>query len=669
MALRLGPALLIVISFLSLMIGIMLHGISINELDYRNPPAAHFKQGVVIDQKLDDNLMWFLQVTDLHLSNRGNYQREKDFVEFCDKYVDIFRPDAVLVTGDITDGRQPNTTFGTSQQLDEWEAYANAISKSKSLKEQNNKTKWFDIRGNHDNFNVYRPEDPSTLYRQYSVMGRQHSRNYISNVTKGDKVYAFIGVDEVQTPGVKIFNFIGLVRDEDLSELKRLKQVARDMNSEFTTWFAHYPTSCIVSPKEGLRNVINGPYLCGHYHTIDNLVTQMHATQQPGFAELELGDWKQNRRIRLASVDHQLFNFVDFGFKEFPVALMTNPKKSEFSMPKLEPLDRISKSTHIRVLAFSNATRIASVTVTIDGNKKLELDHSEGPLWTHPWNPKDFQVGLHTAEISVEDSARQKRSYRQDFSLDNTKQEFSLGARILLRAYFKTNVMALFYFLVIVCTLPLLILRLVSYNHGEVGLKRHYKGTFLYKLHQLSNIKRLFVPLFIIPIWIAVGPHFVGRLVDEAIGVCFVWGILIDGTLVHTGITFMVGSLFLLFIHIPEVILLTYQTSCAQRSLQLTNSPAGLKNLRIFIHVFVVTMMQLFMGSLLYSGQGLLAILTSFPYLWCILIYAYCWYQCKKLDKSDFSCLGRTEDSNEQQPLTSQRVRDDKSSSSDQSGC
>lgn len=669
MALRLGPALLIIISFLSLMIGIILHGISINEVDYSNPPATHFKPNVVIDEKLDDNLMWFLQVTDLHLSNRGAYQRERDFVEFCDKYVDIFKPDAVLVTGDLTDGREPNSTFGTGQQLDEWQAYANAISKSESLKR--NPTKLFDIRGNHDNFNVYRPGDPKNLYRQYSIMGKKHSRNYMDTVKKGDKTYSFIAVDEVQTPGVKMFNFIGVVKEEDISELKKFKQIAKDeYNSEYNIWFAHYPTSSLVSPREGLRNIIDGPYLCGHYHTIGNLVTQMHSTQQPGYAEVELGDWKHNRRVRLAAVDHQLFNFVDFGFREFPVALMTNPKKPEYLMPKFEPIDRIGKSTHIRVLAFTNATKIDSVKISIDGGAQIALTRSsEGPLWTYPWNPKDYPTGLHKVEIFVEDSAGQRRSYHQDFSLDHSKQDFTIGARILLRAYYRSYVMAIFYFLVIVCTFPLLILRLVSYNHNEIGLKRHYKGSFLLKLHQLSNIKRLFVPLFIIPIWMAVGPHFVGHLVDEAIGICFAWGILIDKTLVHTGITFNVGSIFLLFIHIPEVVLLSYQVNCSKRSLQRIDSAASLFTLWFIIHIAVVTMMQLFMGSLLYSGQGLMAILTSFPYVWCIAIYAYCWYQCTKLDKSDFSNFERNEDSSEQQPLTSQKARDDKSSASDQSTC
>uniref|UniRef100_A0A6G1SK64 Transmembrane protein 62 n=1 Tax=Aceria tosichella TaxID=561515 RepID=A0A6G1SK64_9ACAR len=671
MALKLGPALLILISFVALLVGVILHGISISEIQYRSPPANHFKKDVIIGDKLDNNLIWFLQVTDLHISNRGNFDRQTDFIEFSRTYMDIVKPDVVLVTGDITDGRKPNTTFGTGPQLDEWLAYYDAITKTNAI----NKTKWIDIRGNHDNFNVYRPQDPNNLYRKYSIMGKNHSRNFCEFLEKGTgsdaKRYTFIGVDEVQTPGLKIpFNFIGIVKDEDLTELKRFKELAKDQNSEYTIWLAHYPTSSIASPNEGLRNIIDGPYLCGHYHTIGNWVTQMHATQQPGYAEVELGDWKYNRRLRLASVDHQLFNFVDVGFKEFPIALMTNPKKSQFLMPKYEPVGRIKQSTHIRVLAFSNAHSISKVTISIDGDPAQALEHSSGPLWVLKWDPNKYPTGLHSAKIYVEDSDGKHRIYDQEFSLDFSKKEFSLGARILLRAYFRTSVMSIFYFTVSVCALPLLILRLVSYKSHEhdTGLKRHYKGTFLYKLHLLSNIKQLSVPLIIIPIWVAVGPLFIGYLVDEALGACFVWGVLTDGTFIYTGITFNVASLFLLFVHVPEVILLTYQVSSSYKSLSLANKPSSILSVRMILHI-AVTMIQLWMGSLLYSAYGGISFLTSFTYLWCIFIYAFCWYRCTKLSKSDFASFERTENSSEQQPLTSQRARDDKSSASDQSTC
>ena len=42
------------------------------------------------------------------------------------------------------------------------------------------------------------------------------------------------------------------------------------------------------------RNVT--AYLCGHLHTLAGLVPNMYARHKNGLLELELGDWRDNRR-------------------------------------------------------------------------------------------------------------------------------------------------------------------------------------------------------------------------------------------------------------------------------------------------------------------------------------------------------------------------------------
>lgn len=37
-------------------------------------------------------------------------------------------------------------------------------------------------------------------------------------------------------------------------------------------------------------------YLCGHLHTLGGTVPDMYTLQQEGFLELELADWKDNRK-------------------------------------------------------------------------------------------------------------------------------------------------------------------------------------------------------------------------------------------------------------------------------------------------------------------------------------------------------------------------------------
>lgn len=667
MALKLGPAVLVIISFVSILVGIIFHAISIDEVQFRSPGAQHFDNNVIIDDKLDSNLVWFLQVTDLHLSVKNQTQREKDFNDFARNYVELIKPDVVLVTGDITDGRKPNTLLGSGQQLEEWMAYSNAIARSNE--HNKNTTVWLDIRGNHDNFNVYRPKDPNNLYRKYSVQGKNHEKNYMHILEKEGKNYTFIGIDEVQTPGVKLpFDFLGYVGDDDMRELKQFKEEAKKLNSQYTIWFAHYPTSSIASVGEGLRNIVDGPYLCGHFHTIGNWVVKMHATQQPGYAEVELGDWKYNRRIRLASIDHQLFSLVDLNFKQFPIALMTNPKTAEHVMPKYEPVGRIRNSTHMRVIAFSNAT-ITRVSVSVDGGPREVMQLVKSPLYVKKWTPEQYEIGLHTVEIFVEDKEGKKISYIQKFSLDGNKDEFSFGARMLIRTYFKCILMTGFYFITSICTFPLIILRLINYRHQESGIKRHYKGTFLFNLHQVSNIDRLFWPLIIVPIWMSVGPLFIGRLVDEAIGVCFVWGIILDGNFLHTALTFNAGSIFMLFVHVPNSILLVSQVSNCRETIKAENRAASILNLK-FLAYLTVTALQIWMGFVLWSAYGTMSYFTSFPFTWCLGIYAFCWYQCTTIEQRDLAKFNEPEHSQEeQQALTGQRQRDDKSSTSDTSTC
>ena len=69
------------------------------------------------------------------------------------------------------------------------------------------------------------------------------------------------------------------------------------LKSNHTIWFGHYPTSCIIAPDPGIRQIMKGglAYMCGHLHTLSGFVPGLYTRQQTGSLELELGDWKDNR--------------------------------------------------------------------------------------------------------------------------------------------------------------------------------------------------------------------------------------------------------------------------------------------------------------------------------------------------------------------------------------
>lgn len=115
-------------------------------------------------------------------------------------------------------------------------------------------------------------------------------------IEKGDNKYSFIAVDACLEPGPRRpFNFIGTLSQEQFHTLERFEEDSRSSNA--TVWFGHYPTSCIISPKPGLRNLMRSgvAYMCGHLHTLGGTVPNMYTLQHSGILELELGDWKDNR--------------------------------------------------------------------------------------------------------------------------------------------------------------------------------------------------------------------------------------------------------------------------------------------------------------------------------------------------------------------------------------
>ena len=187
--------------------------------------------------------------------------------------------------------------------------------------------------------------------------------------------------------------------------------------SNHSIWFGHFTTSTILSPSPGIRSVMSSAtaYLCGHLHTLGGLMPVLHTRHFQGTLELEVGDWKDNRRYRIFAFDHDLFSFADLIFGEWPVVLITNPKALLYSSAKHEPLERLLYSTHIRVLAFSLSS-ITSVTVKIDGVHLGQASHLSGPIFILKWNPRNYGNKTHNIEVIVQDSAGRSKSVHHVFS-------------------------------------------------------------------------------------------------------------------------------------------------------------------------------------------------------------------------------------------------------------
>ncbi|CAG7834379.1 unnamed protein product [Allacma fusca] len=290
---KLTLSLLILIIMLSMFAARISNLISIS-YDYASEDdqviPRPYDPSLVLDDE-NKHLMWFVQISDIHLSIFHDSGRISDFNDFCNVTLDIIQPTVVLASGDLADAKAIDS-MGSRQFIQEWHFYQDILQKNNVEK----KTMWLDIRGNHDNFNVPSIMEEKSHFHQFSIQGKRHLRSYMYRVTKDQQTYSFIGVDACLDPGPRRpFNFIGLLKSEEYQTLENFERESRDSNG--TVWFGHYPTSCIISPDPGIRNLMkNGvAYMCGHLHTLAGTVPKMYTLHRTGTLELELGDWKDNR--------------------------------------------------------------------------------------------------------------------------------------------------------------------------------------------------------------------------------------------------------------------------------------------------------------------------------------------------------------------------------------
>lgn len=232
-------------------------------------------------------------------------------------------------------------------------------------------------------------------------------------VVTGDtgEVYSFMAVDACIEPGAKRpFNFIGVLSQNDTDHIEQLLGDARRAGSNYTIWFGHYPTSCIVTlndKRKSFQRIMaedeNGlVYLCGHLHTLAGMVPRMYALQHDSYLELELGDWKSTRVYRVAAIDHGVFSFVDVKHNQWPVVLITNPKHALFHIPHREEARMQLESTHIRLLAFSPAG-IEDCFASIDDGFAVECRKVNENFFVVPWEPTKYASGLHSITVTVVD--------------------------------------------------------------------------------------------------------------------------------------------------------------------------------------------------------------------------------------------------------------------------
>ncbi|XP_036874696.1 transmembrane protein 62 isoform X8 [Manis javanica] len=421
--------------------------------------------------------------------------------------------------------------------------------------------------------------------RKYSAVHRDGSYHYIHSTPFGN--YSFISLDATQNPGPKRpYNFFGILDEKRMEELLLLAKESNQSNHSI--WFGHFPTSTILSPSPGIRSIMSSAtaYLCGHLHTLGGLMPVLHTRHFEGTLELEVGDWKHNRRYRIFAFDHDLFSFADLAFDEWPVVLITNPKSLLYSSAKHEPLERLLHSTHIRILAFSLSS-ITSVTVKIDGVHLGQAVHLSGPIFILKWNPRNYGNRTHNIEVTVQDSAGRSKTVDHIFFAQED-------------IYLRFDPLASFILLTDHCTVARVLFVMIALIQLTILIIFRYQGYPEYE-----------------------GPWFVGEITEGKLGCCFSFGIVVDGHFLQGSLTFVVGILQLVFFNIPLMAYLCW--SLLQRSFGHSFSShlhqgKCLKIIPVHLLMLLLYIWQMYSCYFLHMTYGTVAFLFSPLRTWLTLL-------------------------------------------------
>lgn len=320
---------------------------------------------------------------------------------------------------------------------------------------RNNASFWWDLRGNHDCFNVCGWDSPSNHFVNYSAT-RSPGFAFEYEPGAGAPPFLFLGIDGCPECGLaRPYNFFGIIDGGDLAAIKhsltahssrivsKRHEYAKEIRNVFA--FSHYPLSFTMTfphaadaTQTTSASIFSqiGSFMCGHLHKFrGRSLSTMYARRATGILELELGDLKVNGMVRIVVVDGSDVVFADFSLHEHlpagsvsltsplpkyaeipeeqvhtPLALVLRPRDARYAINMTAKSEQSSNSDlrrEVQILVFSAQTAAPqvdlSVVLSLDGGAPFANATYAGRRVWRAELPEALAVGEHELLATVFD--------------------------------------------------------------------------------------------------------------------------------------------------------------------------------------------------------------------------------------------------------------------------
>lgn len=179
----------------------------------------------------------------------------------------------------------------------------------------------------------------------------------------------------------------------------------------------------------------------------------------------------------------------------------------------------------------------------------------------------------------------------------------------------------------------------IMFSAGKLNRQRpacRTSTSLIQRFWILSTVDRIFWPILGYCFYLSIGPWSIGEVIDDHIGVIFIWGIYIDGAYLPGSLTFLYGFFQLLLCQFP---LICIYAACVEKRYkryiglpmkQYRATPFALRKMSQIPFCLIMTIevaLAVFFGI----AYGTLAFLLGPFRTWSVILNFTLWYMARNV--------------------------------------